>query len=222
MFEPYKPGPLEILGELTTGKRVAIVGNGPLKDGHAEEIETFDTVVRVNNFDRYVCNRSTRCDIHYSYFGRSIKPVNYKTHKTRLLVFRFPRPPFSLPDPVRWFESRARQREICFDWIYRLRGDLLAAYTPVLCVERQTFLQYFELLGQHMPTTGFQAVLDFDGLRTSELAIFGFDCFSSGLHNGGRSPWNQGGMNHPYGHVPEMEKTILEGLAESGKIEWKR
>lgn len=222
MFEPYRPTPLSVLEELTTNKRVAVVGNGPLREGQADEIETFDTIVRLNNFDRNVSGRATRCDIHYSYFGRSIRPVNYRAHKTQLLIFRFPRPPFSLPDPVQWFELRQRQKEICFDWIYRLREDLLSAYTPVLCVERRTFLDYFELLGDHIPTTGFQAVLDFDGLRTSELVLYGFDCFTSGLHNGGRSTWNRGGMEHPYGHVPDREKEILESLAEAERITWVR
>ena len=55
------------------GKSVAIVGSGPgVLDNPAGFVDSFDVVVRVNNY-KVSLRAGTRVDVHYSFYGRSIR-----------------------------------------------------------------------------------------------------------------------------------------------------
>ena len=70
-----------------------------------------------------------------------------------------------------------------------------------------------DLLGGHVPTTGFSAIHDVLRFRPAHVFLTGFDFFTSGVHNVNErhKPMNP---DDPIGHVPDREcQWLAENLA---------
>ena len=66
------------------------------------------------------------------------------------------------------------------------------------------FLEKFELLDRHQPTTGFSAILDVVACHPARVYLTGFDGFASKLHNVDE-PWKAGDPSDPIKHRPDLE-----------------
>lgn len=193
------------------GKRVAIVGSGPGSlDNAPGFVDGHDVVVRVSNY-RTGPGQGFRCDVHYSFYGSSIKTTAAQllADGCRLLMCKLPnsRP---IPDDLCWWHVKnAKHHGINYKYIYQSRANWWPADTFV--PDDARFLAKFDLLGQHQPTTGFAAILDVLECEPAALYLTGFDGFSSGLHNVDER-WKPGDPTDPIGHRPDLE---LQWLREN-------
>jgi len=188
-----------------TGKRVVIVGSGPGAVLNAIGfIDSHDVVVRVNNYGHH-SNLGNRTDVFYSFFGGSIKKTREELigDGVRLCMCKCPD---AKPIESRWHEQNGRERGVDFHYIYEDRKDFW--FCPTFVPDSLHFLQGFKLLGNHVPTTGFSAILDIAALQPKSLHLTGFDFFSSGIHNLNQA-WRPGDPRDPIGHVPEREAEYL-------------
>lgn len=187
------------------GRQVALVGSGPgvlgnppgLVDGH-------EVVVRVNNY-RLSPAAGQRTDVFYSFFGLSIRKTaaELQADGVKLCLCKCPD---GQPIESEWHRARGQMQGVDFRWIYRARAGWWFCDT---CVpETEDFLRGFDLLGGHVPTTGFAAILDILKWGPRELYLTGFDFFTSGLHNV-RDRWRRKNPGDPIGHVPEAELAWL-------------
>lgn len=69
-------------------------------------------------------------------------------------------------------------------------------------------MSHFQLLGGHVPTTGFAALLDVLSYEPASVYMTGFDFFTSGRHNVNER-WKPGRPDDPIGHVPQIEAAWL-------------
>jgi hypothetical protein len=187
------------------GKTVAIVGSGPgvlyndpgVIDGH-------DVVVRVNNY-KLSAPAGSRTDVYYSFFGESIKKTaaDLQRDGVKLCMCKCPD---SRPIHSRWHTRNGRINGIDFRYIYTNRADwwFCDTYIP----DDAAFLEKFNLLGEHVPTTGFAAILDVVSFEPKSLHLTGFDFFRSRLHNVDER-WIQRNTDDPIAHVPERERDWL-------------
>jgi hypothetical protein len=191
------------------GKSVAIVGSGPgalgnrvgLIDGH-------DIVVRVNNY-RCFAQTGFRTDVFYSFFGRSIKKTatDLARDGVKLCLCKCPDADGVIESP--WHRKNGKDFGVDFAWIYRRRAKFWFCDTYIPSVDE--FLCHFHLLGGHVPTTGFSAILDVRSYNPASIYLTGFDFFRSGKHNV-TDRWVARNDDDPIGHVPEME---LRWLAQN-------
>ncbi len=79
---------------------------------------------------------------------------------------------------------------------------------PWLARPVEEFLASFELLGRHIPSTGFSALLLVMGCAPASVYLTGFDFFASRVHNVDE-PWRPGNPDDPIGHAPERERAWL-------------
>lgn len=183
------------------GKTVAIVGSGPGSlDNEPGFIESHDVVVRVNNYKTGTA-QGFRTDVHYSFYGTSIRKTaeDLQNDDVKLCMCKCPN---SKPLQCDWHERTGKQAGIDFQYIYRNRAAFWFCDTFIPDDER--FLRKFELLGKHIPTTGFSAILDVLACDTAGVYLTGFDFFSSGVHNVNER-WKPGNPADPICHRPDLE-----------------
>ena len=89
-----------------------------------------------------------------------------------------------------------------YRWIYQKREGWW--FCPTYVPEKEDFLTTFYMLGKHIPTTGFSAIIDIVGLSPKSIYLTGFDFFTSGKHNLSE-PWRGGDPSDPIGHEPQRE-----------------
>jgi hypothetical protein len=200
------------------GKTVAIVGSAPSVLGNEPKfVDGHDVVVRVNNYKTGPAQGS-RCDVFYSFFGSSIRKSAQELQRDGVTLCMC-----KCPDdkPIRsaWHEANGKQNGIDFRYIYRDRASWWFCDTFVPDSER--FLRSFELLGGHVPTTGFAAILDVLDCAPASVTLTGFDFFDSGKHNVNER-WKPGDPNDPIGHRPELEKAWLAANADLHPIVFDR
>lgn len=192
------------------GRTVAVVGSGPgilgnpdgLVDGH-------EVVVRVNN---YVClNGQTgrRCDIFYSFFGSSIRKTaaELKADGVTLCMSKIPD---AQPIESDWHRRNGKMIGVDFRPHFRRRRDWWFCDTYVPTVAE--FMVSFDMLGRHMPTSGFAAIIDVLSFDPAHVFLTGFDFFRSGIHNL-RDRHRPKNLDDPIGHVPEAELAWLKAAA---------
>jgi hypothetical protein len=192
------------------GKRVAIVASGPgCLNNEPGFIDSHDVVVRVNNY-RLREGTGSRTDVFYSFFGSSIKksPEELKRDGVTLCMCKCPN---AQPIESEWHRVRNQMHGVDFRAIYRRRADWWFCDTYIPAVA--DFLYGFNLLGQHIPTTGFAAILEILTLNPKSVYLTGFDFFSSGIHNVS-DPWRAKNLDDPISHVPENERRWLAGNIE--------
>lgn len=190
------------------GKTVAIVGSGPgVLQNVPGFIDSQDVVVRVNNY-KLTPATGSRTDVFYSFFGRSIRKEkrDLKRDGVTLCLCKCPDAHAIESD---WHRRRGKMAGVDFRWIYSARASFWFCDTYVPDVSE--FLAIFNLLGGHVPTTGFAAIHEILTHNPASLYLTGFDFFRSGLHNV-NEPWRERNVSDPIGHDPERE---LKWLAEN-------
>ena len=163
-------------------------------------------MVRVNNY-RLTGGTGSRCDVFYSFFGTSIRKSRDELIRDGVYLCLC-----KLPD-ARAMES---------DWHTRNRKEIGIDYRPHYERRRRMnfwfcdtyiptigeFMESFRLLGHHMPTTGFSAILDILSFAPRAVYLTGFDFFSSGIHNV-NEPWCDKNPDDPIRHLPAREAAWL-------------
>jgi hypothetical protein len=187
------------------GRSVAIVGSGPgALDNNPDFVDGHDVVVRVNNYKTGPA-QGYRCDVFYSFFGGSIRKTREELQAdgVKLCLAKCPDAKFMESE---WHRKMGKPRGVDFRYIYRDRRDwwFCPTYVPGLA----EFVAVFEMLGQHIPTTGFSALHLVRSCRPASLYLTGFDFFSSRVHNV-NEPWRPGNPSDPIGHAPEREREWL-------------
>lgn len=184
------------------GKTVALVGSGPgVLDNPPGLVDSHDVVVRVNNYRLFPAT-GFRTDIFYSYFGGAIKKsaAELKRDGVKLCVCKCPDAQFM---ESAWHRKNGKMNGVDFRLIYANRRDWWFCPTYVPTVDE--FLEAFKLLGGHVPTTGFAALLDVISCSPRHIYMTGFDFFSSGIHNV-NEPWRKINATDPIGHAPDLER----------------
>jgi hypothetical protein len=200
LFSDHAP-----LREMFHRKRVAIVGSGPGSlDNAPGFVDAHDVVCRVNNY-KSGKQQGFRTDVFYTFFGGSIKKTReeLKADGVRLCMAKCP--DAKLMDSE-WHRKMNKPHGVDFRYIYRDRRGwwFCPTYVPSLA----EFKASFELLGQHIPTTGFSALLAVLAQEPASVYLTGFDFFSSRIHNV-NEPWRPGNPDDPIGHAPERERAWL-------------
>jgi hypothetical protein len=190
-------------------RSVALVGSGPgCLDNAPGFIDGHDIVVRVNN---HKCGpaQGVRTDIHYSFYGTSIRKSAYElaAEGVTLCLCKLPD---GRPIESAWHEQRGKLEGIDYRYIYRNRASWWFCDTFV--PDEAHFLAKFELLGRHQPTTGFAAILDVLASAPRALYLTGFDGFASGVHNVDE-PWREKNNGDPICHRPDLEMAWLRDNA---------
>jgi len=189
------------------GRRIALVGSGPgVLDNPPGLIDGHDLVVRVNNY-KLSAAAGFRTDVFYSYFGNAVSK-SAETLKRDGVTLCLCKCPDAQPIDSDWHRRNRKTAGIDFRWIYRQRAAFWFCDTYVPAVEE--FMAGFNLLGGHVPTTGFAALLLLLDCNPAALTLTGFDFFRSARHNVDQ-PWRRANPGDPIGHVPERE---LGWLAE--------
>ena len=143
-----------------------------------------------------------RTDIHYSFYGTSIRKTQAELlgEGVKACWARLPDAQF-MESP--WHRRHGKMAGVDFQYVYRNRDSWWFCPTYVSTLEE--FLDKFELLGRHVPTTGFSAVLDVLSCKPRNLFLTGFDFFQSRVHNVNER-WKEGHPGDPIKHVPEVER----------------
>lgn len=198
----------ETVAAVLAGKTVALVGSGPgCLDNEPGFVDSHQVVVRVNNHKTGAA-QGFRTDVHYSFYGSSVRKsaAELRAEGVKLCICKCPDAKFIESE---WHEKRGKQNGVDFSYIYRDRAAFWFCDTYVPTVSE--FMEKFDLLGQHIPTTGFSALLDVLSYAPASVYMTGFDMFASGIHNV-NEPWRAKNSDDPIGHVPERE---LQWLREN-------
>lgn len=193
------------LAERFTGKTVAIVGSGPgVLLNEPGFIDSHDCVVRVNNY-KLTDATGRRTDVHYSFYGSSIRKTEgeLRADGVALCLCKCPDAKFMESD---WHRRMNKPHGVDFQYIYRDRARWWWTDTYVPSLDE--FQASFDLLGQHIPSTGFSALLLILSLQPASVHLTGFDFFSSRVHNV-NEPWRPGNPDDPIGHAPDRERAWL-------------
>lgn len=196
----------EVLRQTFEGKRVAIVGSGPgVLDNAAGFIDSHDVVCRVNNYGLVGAVTGERTDVHYSFYGSSIKKTSSELRRdgVKLCIAKCPDAQFM---ESAWHRKQGKMHGVDFRYIYRDRAKwwFCPTYVPAL----EDFLEVFEMLERHIPSTGFSGILEILKHKPASLYLTGFDFFASRVHNVSE-PWRPGNPDDPIGHAPELERKWL-------------
>lgn len=183
------------------GRRIAVVGSGPgvlgNRPGH---VDGHDIVVRVNNYKLSDAS-GVRTDVFYSFFGTSIKKPRDELIRDGVTLCMSKLPNAHAVDSD-WHRRHCKMIGVDFRPHYERRKDWWFCDTYVPTVPE--FMVGFELLGRHMPTTGFAAILDVIAFEPRSVYLTGFDFFSSGIHNVDE-PHRVKNLDDPYRHRPDLE-----------------
>lgn len=191
--------------ERLRGKRVAVVGSGPsVLENTPGYIDSHDVVVRVNNYKTGEA-QGYRCDVHYSFYGSSIRKTRdeLRADGVELCLCKCPD---GAPIRSLWHKVNGRQNGVDFRYIYQNRRTWW--FCDTFIPSPAHFIRSFELLQRHIPTTGFAAILDVLACKPALTTLTGFDFFVSGLHNVDE-PWRPGNPEDPIGHRPDFEAQWL-------------
>lgn len=195
---------------LFEGKRVAVVGSGPgVLDNGWGFIDGHEVVLRANN---YKTSRAAgfRTDVFYSFFGRSIRKTaeELKRDGVRLCMCKIPNAHAISSD---WHMRHGQMIGVDYRPHFERRRDWWFCDTYIPTVDE--FLVGFNLLGKHIPTTGFAAIIDVLSFNPASVYLTGFDFFASGIHNVNER-WRPGRADDPIKHVPERELAWLAANAK--------
>lgn len=196
------------------GKTVAIVGSGP---GCAKNpdglVDSHDVVVRVNNY-RLMGGTGKRCDVHYSFYGSSIKKPadDLKRDGVTLCMCKCPN---AHAIESEWHVRNKKQIGVDYRPHYRRREGWWFTDTYIPTIDQ--FMMAFRVLDFHMPTTGFAAIYDVISFNPKSLFLTGFDFFRSRIHNV-NEPWRAKNLDDPIRHEPERELSWLKANMQSHPI----
>ncbi len=188
--------------EMFQDKIVVIVGSGPgTLSNRPGFIDGHEVVVRVNNY-KLMGNTGKRTDVHYSFYGVSIKKTarDLQRDGVKLCMAKCPNAKFMDSD---WHRDNNAMNGVDFRPLYEKRKEwwFCDTYVP----KTAEFMKHFKLLGGHVPTTGFAALLDVLQYNPAHVYLTGFDFFTSNLHNLNEH-WKKANHGDPIGHVPDAER----------------
>lgn len=199
------------------GKSVAIVGSGPGVLGNAPGfVDGYDVVVRVNNY-KLSDAAGHRCDVFYSFFGTSIRKTRGEliADGVKLCLCKLPNADMTArsadnPSPLDGAWHRKHSKMIGLDYRphYTRRASTGFWFCDTYVPSIAEFRVGFDLLGRHMPTTGFAAILDVLSFKPRSVFLTGFDFFASGIHNVDE-PWVHRNHDDPYRHAPDRERAFI-------------
>lgn len=212
---------LSNLAQIFKDRRVAIIGSAPsARDNTAKFIDGHDEIIRINNFKTvgtdlrghhydYRDKVGYRTDWHYSFYGGSIRTkredlIGIKGHLCKC-------PDKELVHRSQWHEERGLRKACGWAWIYRARTEYWQA--PVYIPKVEHYMKCFEMLGGHVPSTGFACIWEFVNLPVKSMYVTGFDFFRSGIHNIDEQ-WRPGKKDDPIRHIPEKEFEIFKRWAQ--------
>lgn len=206
----------EQVGELIRDKRVVIVGSGPgVLDNEPDFVDSHDLVVRVNNW-QLSDPTGFRCDVFYSFFGTSIRISAEDCIEAGVKLCLCKCPDAKIMESE-WHRRNNKPHGVDFRYIYEARRAWW--FCPVYVPPVAEFMESFDLLERHIPSTGFSAILAIIGHKPAALHLTGFDFFASRIHNVSE-PWRPGNPDDPIGHAPELERAFVKTLAAaySGQV----
>ena len=200
--------------DIFRGKRVAIVGSGPTALENASGyIDSFDLVVRINNYKTkgistrgrpydYRPHLGERCDYHFSFYGGSVRKTaaELKADGVKGHLCKCPNDDCHVTP---WHKKNHQEQGGDFRPIYRRRDGFWIA--PVYVPEKAHYMELFNSLGKHVPTTGFACIWELSQCYCDQMYITGFDFFKSSKHNVDEM-WNPGKQDDPIKHMPDLEE----------------
>jgi hypothetical protein len=195
----------QVVVDALRGKSVALVGSGPGVLANPKGlVDSHDVVIRVNNYKLFPAT-GFRTDVFYSFFGASINktPQQLMRDGVKLCICKCPDSQFM---QSAWHAKNGKMNGVDFRLIYAARKAWWFCDTYVPTVEE--FMVPFNLLGKHVPTTGFAALLDVLACDPLHLYLTGFDFFSSGVHNVNECHRTIN-RDDPIGHRPARERAWL-------------
>lgn len=188
------------------GKRVAIVGSGPgVLDNAPGFVDGHDVVCRINNY-RLSPAAGFRNDVQYSFWGSSCRKTREELIADGVTLCMCKLPDADLADDpldATWHRRQGKMIGLNYRAHYRRREGFWFCPTYIPTVAE--FLVGFRLLGDHMPTTGFAAILDVLSFGPRSVFLTGYDFFTSGKHNV-TDPWRAKNPDDPYRHRPDLER----------------
>lgn len=200
------------------GKTVAIVGSGPgCLENEPGFVDGHDVVVRVNNY-KVGQAQGMRTDVHFSFYGTSVRKSaeELKADGVYLCMCKCPN---GRPLESEWHVRMQKLEGIDYRYIYnnRVRWWFCDTFIP----EAEHYVRVFELLGKHIPTTGFSAIYDVLACEPAVVYATGFDFFTSGIHNT-NEPWRPGNPDDPICHRPDLEAQWLRENAARFQMSFDR
>lgn len=205
-------------------KRVVIIGSAPsgASYNYSENIESYDEVIRVNNYKTrgidkrgkvydYTKSLGVRTDWHYSFYGGSIRKSQEEL-KADGIKGHLCKCPDEECHVTKWHIKVNQIQGGDFRPLYRRRKDFWIA--PVYIPDKDHYMELFNLLGKHVPSTGFACIWELIQCRPKELYITGFDFMNTPVHNVDE-PWLKGRADDPIGHDWTAEANLFKKWAFS-------
>lgn len=194
----------ENIAKYFRNKNVIVLGSAPsVTNTEAETIESFDIVVRLNNYRFF--NESRRIDVFYSYFGSNIRKSNETilNDGVGLVMCKYPNADFTSHNAGKTEDGISGD----FRTVYQGRKFPVPHYIPPL----KDFQENFDLINRIL-TTGVSAVIDILRFKPKMLYMAGFDFFGSKKHNI-NEPWKPGDG----GHDMVGERMLIYGIYNNDK-----
>lgn len=192
------------------GRTVAVVGSGPgILENRRGLVDGHEVVVRVNNYRCLDERTGRRTDVFYSFFGSSIHKTADELRRDGVALC-MSKIPNAHAIESEWHRRNNKQIGVDFRPHFRRRESWWFCDTYIPTVAE--FLVGFEMLGRHMPTSGFAAIIDVLSFDPAKVYLTGFDFFRSGIHNVS-DRWRRKNEDDPIGHVPEAELAWLKRAA---------
>lgn len=167
-------------------------------------VDSHEIVVRVNNYKTSKA-AGFRCDVFYSFFGSSIRKTadELKRDGVYLCMNKCPN---AHAVESEWHRKNGKDIGVDYRPHYRRRQAWWFCDTMVPTVDE--FLVPFNILGKHIPTTGFAAIFDVFSFNPRSVYLTGFDFFRSRIHNV-NDRWAPKNLDDPFRHEPENERAWL-------------
>src|SRR3990167_1834213 len=197
-------------------KTVAIVGSGPgCLRNEPGYIDGHDLVIRINSY-KLRQPLGKRTDVFYSFFGNSVRKERHELREDGVKLCMCKCPNDKIFDSY-WHNVHKKQEGVDFRYIYQKKRNWLFCDTYVPTKDR--FMEYFHLLEDHIPTTGFACILDVLSFPVKKVYITGFDFFTSEIHNVDEK-WFALNNDDPIKHVPHKELDWLRNNYKNYPVEF--
>jgi hypothetical protein len=209
-------------------KRVALFGSAPsCLENNGKTINEYDIIVRVNNYKikGFEDRVGTRTDVHYSFYGSSIKKSKEELIEdgVHLCMCKCPNAVCHMTD---WHIKNNHKYGCDFRYINKKRENwwFCDTYIPT----KEHYMNGFNLLGKHVPTCGFSAILDIIECEPKELYITGFTfmkcevcgkrgweckCETPAVGHNVNEKWRRKNPDDPIKHLPGKEYALLKEYA---------
>lgn len=194
------------------GKRVVVTGSAPsVLQNDGDEIDRFDTIVRANGTDndiaKYGDKIGHRTDIHYSFYGTSVRRTVEGLKKERV-KYLWSKIPYANYTPYYKFYDGEPQGMLNFRKYF---DNFRFAGIPIYLPKIKDLMKECKVVDRMM-TSGVSAIRSILQHEPKELYITGFTFFDEGIHN----------IDEPHklkagGHKSNEEREYVKKLAQENK-----